>query len=164
MVRWYRDSLCLFAIETTFQLSNFKTKHIFGILMEQVTFLKSFGAPEAPEIFYIYYLFWRPDRGAPGAPIFFLSFSFTAAKGGGFPTGAPEAPKGGAKGATPLESEGNPAEAGSSRVYINFGKISICYGFFFIINRNLRLLFLLKIIVINILNYIAPSYLRYIMH
>ena len=32
------------AIVTTFPLSNFKTKHIFGIHMERVKFLKSFGA------------------------------------------------------------------------------------------------------------------------
>ena len=44
---------------STFPLSDFKTKHIFGILMERVTFLKPFGAPEAPEI-------W----GAEGAPNF----------------------------------------------------------------------------------------------
>ena len=41
---------CPFAIEATFPLSNFKTKHIFGILVERVTFLKPLGAPEAPEI------------------------------------------------------------------------------------------------------------------
>ena len=45
--------VCPFAIETTFPLSNFKTKHIFGILVERVTFLKPFGAPQAP-----------PERGA----------------------------------------------------------------------------------------------------
>ena len=33
-------------------------------------------------------------------------------------TGAPKTPKGGAGGATPTEGEGNPAEGGSSRVYI----------------------------------------------
>ena len=33
-------------------------------------------------------------------------------------TGAPKAPKGGAKGATPPEGEGNPAEGGSSRVLL----------------------------------------------
>ena len=30
---WVALSVCLSAIETTFPLSNFKTKHIFGILM-----------------------------------------------------------------------------------------------------------------------------------
>ena len=40
-----RLSVCSFAIETTFLLSNFKTKHIFGILMKRVKFLKPFGAP-----------------------------------------------------------------------------------------------------------------------
>ena len=39
----------------TFPLSDFKTKHIFGILMERVKFLKPFGAPQAP-----------PERGAGG--------------------------------------------------------------------------------------------------
>ena len=34
-------------------------------------------------------------------------------------TGAPRAPKGGAKDATPPEGEGNPAEGGSSRVTTN---------------------------------------------
>ena len=52
---------CPFAIETTFPLSNFKTKHIFGILRERVTFLNQFGAPQAP-----------PERGAGGAQIFFF--------------------------------------------------------------------------------------------
>ena len=51
MAVWF----CSSAIETTFPLSNFKTKHIFGILMERVKFLKPFGAPHE------------------GAPIFFLS-------------------------------------------------------------------------------------------
>ena len=37
----------------------------------------------------------------------------------GFSTGAPKAPKGGAKGATPPEGEVNPAEGGSSRVVYN---------------------------------------------
>ena len=32
----------------TFPLSNFKTKHIFGILMKRVKFLKAFGAPQVP--------------------------------------------------------------------------------------------------------------------
>ena len=36
--------VCSFAIETTFPLSNFKTKHIFGILMARVKFQKPFGA------------------------------------------------------------------------------------------------------------------------
>ena len=37
----------------------------------------------------------------------------------GTPTGAPKSLKGGTKGATPPEGEGNPAEGGSSRVYFN---------------------------------------------
>ena len=40
-------------------------------------------------------------------------------------TGAPKAPKGGAGGTTPPEGEGNPAEGGSSRVYIDNIDMSI---------------------------------------
>jgi len=47
--------VCPFAIETTFPLSNFKTKHIFGILMILRKFLKPW-APQAPR-----------ERGAEGA-------------------------------------------------------------------------------------------------
>ena len=36
-------SVCSFAIETTFPLSNFKTKHTFGILMTLRKFLKLWG-------------------------------------------------------------------------------------------------------------------------
>ena len=39
-----RPSVCSSTIETTFPLSNFKTKHIFGILMALRKFLKPFGA------------------------------------------------------------------------------------------------------------------------
>ena len=39
---WMAVSVCPFAIETTFPLADFKTKHIFGILMERVTFLNPF--------------------------------------------------------------------------------------------------------------------------
>ena len=52
-------SVCSFAIETTFPLSNFKTKHIFRILMERVKLLKPFRAPQAP-----------PERGGVGTQIF----------------------------------------------------------------------------------------------
>ena len=70
--------------------------------------------PEAPEI-------W----GTTGAPNFFLTFLSPPPKAAvsqmgaaGAPTGAPKALKGGAQGATLPEGEGNPAEGGSSRVYI----------------------------------------------
>ena len=61
-----------------FPLSDFKTKHIFGIPMTLRKFLKPW-APLAP-----------PERGAEGArnmgcrrrPNFFFIFSFTAAEGG----------------------------------------------------------------------------------
>ena len=91
--------------ETTFPLSNFKAKHIFGILMEWVTFLKPYRAPKAPEIwgavgapicFSVAQggVSWRPDRGAPVVPRFFkfhlLVSPFTAAEGGGFPNGGAE--------------------------------------------------------------------------
>ena len=72
---------CPFAIETTFPLSNFKTKHIFGILMERVTFLKpswrpvrgapNMGCPWRPKFFSIFFIAaeggvsWRPKYGAP---------------------------------------------------------------------------------------------------
>ena len=82
-------SVCSFAIETTFMLSNFKTKHIFGILMAQRRFLKLFGAPET----------W----GATGAPFFF--FSFTAAEGA--LTAA----------SLPRRAREIPPKAGVSRVY-----------------------------------------------
>ena len=73
MVRSLCDSVCPFAIETTFPLSNFKTKHIFGILMILRKFLKLW-APQA-----------HSKRGAVGAQIFF--FSFTAAEGTASPEG-----------------------------------------------------------------------------
>ena len=38
-------------------------------------------------------------------------------------TGAPKMPKGGAESATPPEGEGNPADGGSPRVFLN----SVCY-------------------------------------
>ena len=43
-------SVCSSAIETTFPLSNFKTEHIFGILIALRKLFKSFGAPPAPQI------------------------------------------------------------------------------------------------------------------
>ena len=56
MVRWLSVCLwfCPFAIETTFPLSNFKTKYIFLILMKRVKFLKPFGAPKVLKIHQIY--------------------------------------------------------------------------------------------------------------
>ena len=53
-------SVCPFAIETTFPLSNFKTKHIFGILMTLRKLLKLW-APQVPE-----------PWGAVGSPNFFI--------------------------------------------------------------------------------------------
>ena len=94
--------VCPFAIETTFPLSNFKTKHIFGILMERVTFLNHLGRRRRLNFFN-----------------YFFS-SFTAAEGGGCPNGRHRCPNGGAEGATPPEGEGNPDEGGSSRVIYNW--------------------------------------------
>ena len=45
-------SVCSFAIETTFPLSDFKTKHIFGNFMNG----SPFGAPKAPQTFF--YIYW----------------------------------------------------------------------------------------------------------
>ena len=75
-------SLCPFAIETTFPLSNFKTKHIFGILMTLLKFLKQWGAVGALKF------------GHRRHPKFYFQF-FSAAEG-----------------AAPLEGERNPAEGG----------------------------------------------------
>ena len=92
--------------------------------MERVTFLKpfgaarrlEFGAPKARQFFFIYRRprrrkltprlgrLWRPN---------FISFSFTAAEGGGLPNERRRHPNGGAEGATPPEGEGNPAEGGN---------------------------------------------------
>ena len=63
MVRWFRDSVCLFAIETTFPLSDFKTKYIVGIPMERFTFLKPFGAPKASQFFFL----WETRKKNQGA-------------------------------------------------------------------------------------------------
>ena len=57
-VLWF----CSCAIETTFPLSNFRTKHIFGIFMD------------------LRKLFLPP----PKVPQFFFLFFFTTAQGGGF--------------------------------------------------------------------------------
>ena len=56
--------VCLFVIETTFPLSNFKTKHTFRILMERVTFLKPFGAPKATQFFFFLSFLSPPPKAA----------------------------------------------------------------------------------------------------
>ena len=93
MVRRFCDSVCMsvcpFAIKTTFPLSKFKTKHIFGILMTLRKFLKLW-APQAP-----------PRRGVG---------PFPAAEGGG--KWAPEAPKA----PLPRRVKEIPSKAGISRV------------------------------------------------
>ena len=82
-------SVWLFAIETTFPLSDFKTKHIFGILVERVKFLKQFGAPKAPQFFLLspIFLLLFFYFGAPPVPQIFFFFTFGT--------------KGGAEGTTP---------------------------------------------------------------
>ena len=54
-------SVCPFAIETTFPLSNFKTKHIFGILKTLRKFLKLWGVAGAP----IYFSVTAAEGAAP---------------------------------------------------------------------------------------------------
>ena len=67
-------SVCPFAIETTFPLSNFKTKRILGILMERVMFLKPFGVLHIVAIQHIpfilvfgtkYYTIWSKFHWTP---------------------------------------------------------------------------------------------------
>ena len=90
-------SVCLSVILSVryrnhFQLSNFKTKHIFGILMALVKFFK-----------FIFY--HRPQWGAYDAPNYYYLFFLC-----GFWNGRRRHSEGGAHGAAPPEGEGNPAE------------------------------------------------------
>ena len=62
MALWFCLWFCPFTIETTFPLFNFKTKHIFGILMTLRKFLK-LRAPKAAQNGHRR----RPKRGADGA-------------------------------------------------------------------------------------------------
>ena len=48
------------AIETTFPLSNFKTKHIFGILMSLMKFQDHLGHRRRPKLFL--FIFYRRGR------------------------------------------------------------------------------------------------------
>ena len=84
--------------------------------MAQVKFLKPFEVTCAPQFFFIVTEgggFRLPKWGAPGNPFFFLlQYSLPPPKAavskmdaGGTPTGAPKAPIGDAKGATPPEGE-----------------------------------------------------------
>ena len=95
-------SVCAFAIETTFPLSNFKTKHIFGILMTLQTFLKLW-APQAP------IAAGARNMGHHRRPRFLFLFSFTVAEGGG--KRAPKAP-------LSRRAREIPPKAGVSQVYI----------------------------------------------
>ena len=108
MVPWFCDSFCLsvcpFAIETTFPLSNFITKHIFGIIMTLRKFLKLW-APQAP-----------PKKGAEGDPIFFFTpklfhvfLLLPPAKAAVSKMGAGGAQTRAPKPRPPPEGEGNPA-------------------------------------------------------
>ena len=61
--RWMALWFCSFGIETTFPLSNFKTKHIFGILMARVKFLKPFGTAQVPQFLFSLF-FLSPPKAA----------------------------------------------------------------------------------------------------
>ena len=103
---------CSFAIETTFPLSNFKTKHIFGIHMARVKFLKPFGALKAPQFFfYCRYPGWAPNffhfiAAAPGGAPNFFFYPFPAV----FPKWTPKAP-------LPRRTREIPPKAGVSRAF-----------------------------------------------
>ena len=84
--------------------------------MARVKFLKPFGAPQASQFFFTFFLSLPPRVGRPRRPNFYLSF--TAAKGGGFPNGRRRCPKEGDEGAAPPEDEGNPTEGGCFASYI----------------------------------------------
>ena len=88
--------------------------HKFGILMERVTFLKPFGAPEAPQIFFLFY--------------------FTASEGGGCPNGCRRRPNGGDEGAQRRHAPGG---RGRSRRRREFSSIYeyLCECFFFTVNK-----------------------------
>ena len=62
-------SFCSLAIETTFPLSNFKTEHIFGILVVLRKFEEHMGRRRRPK--------------------FFINFLFTGTEGGGFRRSCP---------------------------------------------------------------------------
>ena len=106
---WVALWFCSFAVGTTFPLSNFKTKHIFGILMAQVQSLKPFGAPPAPQFFLslLKAAEAAAPSGAPVAPQVFFSYSCLRLR---FPKWAPMAP-------LPRRAREIPPKAGVSRVY-----------------------------------------------
>ena len=99
--------VCPFNIETTFPLSNFETKHIFGILIARVKFLN-------PQIVFFYH--HQRWRKLPPQFFFcpnFLSYhSFTTAEGGGFQNGRWRRAAPGKRKAASPEGEGNPTEGG----------------------------------------------------
>ena len=88
---WVVLWLCSFAVGTTFPLSNFKTKHIFGILMARVQSLKPFGALPAPQFFLspLKAAEAAAPSGAPVAPQVFFSYRCLRLR---FPKWAPMAP------------------------------------------------------------------------
>ena len=136
MALWLCLWLCSFTTETTFPLSNFKTKHIFGILWHGSRFWNYLGRRRRPNSFFYHR---RPRWSAGGTPIIFifLRILLTPPKAAvsqigpqGAPKVAPKAPqrwhrrrpKGGAEGTTmaPLSRKVReiPPKAGVSRVYI----------------------------------------------
>ena len=71
--------VCLFAIETHFPLSNFQTKHIFGILMVLQKYENNLGRHRLPNFFFTAAdsvpdgVLKVPSFGAADAPQFFLA-------------------------------------------------------------------------------------------
>ena len=100
------------AIETTFPLSNFKTKHIFGILIAQQEFLK----------FVIFFLMpptavdFTAPCGAPRAPQFFFPYLLPPPKAAVSQMGAEGAPNAALKAPLPRRAREIPPKAGFSRV------------------------------------------------
>ena len=95
---WVCLSVCSCAIETTFPLSNFKTKHIFGILVVLRKYEDHLGRRRHPKIYLFFYCRRSRSRwGARGAPFF-------SAKA---PPTATAASQMGAEGGAPPVGEGN---------------------------------------------------------
>ena len=86
-------SVCSCAIETTFPSSNFKTEHIFGILMTLQKIWDHMGRHRHP----IFFFNAAAQNEAPEAPQFFCSFYLSSLP----------PPK-----TAPLEDEGNAAGSG----------------------------------------------------
>ena len=112
-------SVCSFAIETTFPLSNFKTKHIFGILMTLRKFFKLWGNAGARNL------------GVPHVPQFLFSFYRPPRRRQMGTWGALKAAR-----RAPLSRRAReiPPKAGASRVYILYIKLNVQYIWILILN------------------------------